>query len=346
MENRKIDKNNIPERALLAEQNVKAENESLIPSLYFKLAFINENESSHRYYQIRHPGAVFSIHFEDVLTALKELGIFVTKLQENCDKCTNEDHKKLESLSLILLFQLINYFESGYEMFLCFCGKKTKPKKDKPLFQWFEVNGYKEIISSYFNNINPFLKDYRNLFNALKHSSNHLGIFNMFNPTLNKKILGFYLQGVDEAGAIGPVRDFHPMFEGLTTAWSFNYHAIKIYYLIYKIALEMEAVMEKLSKKENLSFVISGLETKHDHIGEVAKNAFLELQKFYKVFNVFYPQEYKDDIWVGSEDLSKGPISFTKKIFAPVSFLGWGIQATYRGDGFSKSFNLIYYRGK
>lgn len=329
----------------MAQQNVKSENESLIPPLYFKLASIKENESSHRYYQIRHPGGVFSIHFEDVLTALKELGIFVTNLQNSCDQCTAEDHEKLESLSLILLFQLINYFESGYEMFLCFCAENTKPKKDKPLFQWFEINGYKEIISSYFNNINPLLRDYRNLFNALKHSSNHLSIFNMFNPALNKKILGFYLEGVNEAGAIGPVREFHPIFEGLTTAWSFNYHAIKIYYLIYKIALEMEVVIEKLSKKD-LSFVTSGLETKYDHIGEVAKKTFLEIQKFYGAFNLFYPQEYHDDIWVCSVDLSKGPISFTKKIFAPISFLGWGIQATYKGDGFSRSFNLIYYRGK
>jgi hypothetical protein len=225
----------------LEQQNVKTESESLIPLLYFKLASIKDNESSHRYYQIRHPGAVLSIHFKDVLTALKELGNSVTKLQENCDQCTAEDLEKMESLTLILLFRLINYFESGYEMFLCFCGEKTKPKKDKPLFQWFEVNGYKEIISSYFNNINPLLKDYRNLFNALKHSSNHLSIFNMFNATLNKKILGFYLEGVDEVGAIGPVRDFHPIFEGLTTAWSFNHHAMKIYYLIYKIAFEMEA---------------------------------------------------------------------------------------------------------
>ena len=60
----------------------------------------------------------------------------------------------------------------------------------------------------------------------------------------------------------------------------------------------------------------------------------------------FYPQEYNEGAWVCSADLQNGQLTFIKKIFPNESYSGWSAILMPKGDGFSRSWSLLYYNKK
>lgn len=246
-----------------------------------------------------------------------------------------------------LLFQLVNYFESGYEIFLCFCDRRDKPQPGRPLHSWFTDNGYENEVKPYFGNINPVLARYRDLFNALKHSSNRLGIFQFVNPQTLRKAMGFYLEGVSKNGAIGSVLSLHPEYEGMSTAWSYNLHLRTLYFLIYQIALEMGEVIQRLCARHNIRLDPPTAPMPFLDLEKLAVTAMTNtVSRFGSAFNVFYPQEATEKMRAASLDDKEGSIVFTEEIVGEKAIgLGqiWGVTMTSKGDGFSRSWQLLYF---
>ena len=331
----------------MGTENIKIQSVfSLIPPVHYKFSAIKEGELSYRYYEVRHPGAIFSMHLQDILGAFNALNFAVANLQATGGKCSDEEAENLQTLTLNFLFSLINYFESGYEIFLCFCGQHKKPQKDKPLYQWLKTNNYESEISAYFSNIDPMLRIYRKFFNALKHSSNRIMNFQFLKPDGTQKVMGFYLEGVNDKGVIGPVTEFHPMYDDMFTAWSYNFNLFQSYYLIYKIASEIGEAVDRICKKRNLSLVTPDPTLVNTGVEKVASDAFSAMQRFYRAFNTFYPQEYGEEAWVCSADLQNGQLAFSKKTFPRELFSGWPRILMTKGDGFSRSWSLIYSKGQ
>jgi len=328
-------------------ENIKIQSVfSLIPAVYYKLSVVKEGELSYRYYEVKHPGAIFSMHLQDVFGAFNALNFAVGNIQATGGECSGKDAENLQTLTLSFLFSLNNYFESGYEIFLCFCDQHTKPQKNEKLYEWLVKNGYKDEIVTYFSNINPLLKDYRIFFNMLKHSSNHIMNFQFLKPDGKRKVMGFYLEGVNDKGAIGPVIELHPMHDDMFTSWSYNFHLFKTYYLIYKIASEIGEAVDRICKKQNLSLAVPCPALVNTGVEKVTSDAFSAMQRFYRTFNTFYPQEYNEGAWVCSADLQNGQLTFIKKIFPNESYSGWSAILMPKGDGFSRSWSLLYYNKK
>src|SRR3989344_2377692 len=328
-------------------ENIKIQSAfSLIPPTHYKFSAVKEGELSYGYYEVRHPGAIFSMHLQDIFSAFNALSFAVANLQATGGKCSDEEAENLQSLTLSMLFSLINYFESGYEIFLCYCDQHTKPVKNKPLYQWLNSNGYQNEISAYFSNIDPLIGTYRNFFNALKHSSNRIMNFQFLKPDGTQKVMGFYLEGVNDKGVIGPIVEFHSMYDDMFTAWSYNFHLYKIYFLIYKIASEMGEAVERICKKRNMTLSIQNPTLVNTGVEKVASEAYSTMQRFYRAFNTFYPQEYDEKAWICSADLVNEQLIFAEKIFTRESFSGWPRILMTKGDGFSRSWSLIYSKGQ
>ncbi len=329
------------------EERIKAQNViSLIPSVYYRLSTVKEGEFSYRYYEVRHPGAIFSIHLQETLESFNALSLAINNIQATGSQCTDEEVENLKALTLNLLFNLNNYFESGYEIFLCFCNQHAKPPKDKPLYQWFNTNGYQSEISPYFSAIDSVLGIYRRFFNALKYSSNRIMLFQFFKPDMTQKVMGFYLEGVNEQGVIEPVSEFHPSYEDMFTAWSYNFFLFNIYFLIYKIAQEIENSVELICKKNKIVLSNSEPFLVYAGIEKIISDAHSTIQRFYKVFNIFYPQERNEKTWICSVDKNNEQIVFEQKPFAQVDILEWPKGFISKGDGFSRSWNLLYKRSE
>lgn len=319
--------------------------QSLVPPLYYTLSKVKENELSYQYYAVRHPGAIFSIHFSDLVNTFNNLYKKVNNLQAVANICSDQDREELRSLTQNFLLLLNRYFESGYEVFLCFCPQVQKPPVEQPLFQWFEDKSYKTVIEKYFINTTRFLKRYRKILNALKHSSNQLSIFQFVNPDNQGSTLGFYLEGVDDKGVTGPLVEFHPMHDGRYTAWSYNLHFKHFYYLIYKIASEIESVVSNLCSTNNIILPSTTTALAVPNLDTLSRDAFNSLKRLDAPVFFYFPQEGDEKTKIVSLAEDNGTLIFSDTT-SPERVIPKGARAvmTSRGDGFSRSWSLLYFK--
>jgi len=319
--------------------------QSLIPPLYYKLSRIKEGELAYHYYTVRHPGAIFSIHFSNVTSSFNSLYKKINNLQAVADICSDQDREELRSLTQDFLLLLNRYFESGYEIFLCFCPQVQKPLADQPLFQWFQNKTCKTTVAEYFSNITSFLGRYRKLLNALKHSSNQLAIFQFINPDNQGKTLGFYLEGVDEKGVIGPVLEFHPMYDKRYTAWSYNLHFKHFYYLIYKIASEIESVIDSLCSANNIILPTPPTPLVIPNLDLLSREAFANVKRLNAPVFFYFPQEGDEETRIVSLAEDNSTLIFSNNT-SPEKVIPKGSRAimTSKGDGFSRSWSLLYFK--
>jgi hypothetical protein len=319
---------------------------SLVPPVYYALRAVQENTFSYGYYGLRHPASIFSIHFSSVMTAFTSLAIAINNIQGTGTPCSNEENDRLKALTGEFLFQLINYFESGYEVFLCFCEQFEKPSSRQPLYRWFTSHGYGNDIQPYFTNTNSELGDYRKLFNALKHSSNRLEVFQFMHPHGATKALGLYLESVDDEGSVGPNVELHPMYQDEYTAWSYNRHIRTFYFLIYKIASEMNAAVQRLCERKGVSLSLLNIPLVSTDLETLANAALVNVaNRFDGVFNVFYPQEAEMQVKTVSFDAGQEAIIFSEHVAGEQAIptgQGWGAMMTMKGDGVSRKFSLLY----
>jgi hypothetical protein len=321
---------------------------SLVPPVYYRLSAVKEGQFSYGYYGLRHPGAVFSNHFSDVLAAFNSLAGAVNNLQASGGPCSDEEIERVRSRTHDLIFRLINYFECGYEIFLCFCGQHEKPRPEQPLHKWLDAKGYRGDIESYFSQTRPELERYRKFLNALKHSSNRIMIFQFLNPQKATKALGFYLEGVDEGGALGPLSSLHPLYRGTCTAWSYNLHLRNFYFLVYKIAGEMDSVIQRLCLRGGTSLCPPGTPLVSAAVETIAGAAISNtVGRFEGVFATFFPQEAEENVKTVSIDPSDGSMAFSDYVAGDKAILpgqGWTAIMSSRGDGFSRSWKLPYFK--
>lgn len=317
--------------------------QSLIPPFFYTLSKISEGGLSYRYYQVRHPGAIFSRTFLDVLNSYNLLYKKVNNVQASANACTDNDRAELLSLTQEFLANLLKYFEGNYEIFLCFCPQETKPSQE--LYKWFSSKTYGSLVAKYFQNTNPYLKKYRELLNALKHSSNKLLILQFINPENQGSTIGFYLEGVvDEHGAIGPLPEFHPLHNDRHTAWSYNLHFKNLYFLIHKIAIEADSVVQQLIKDNKLSLGPVIMPLVSANIEQVARDAFTNAKRLNHDSFYYFPQEENEAAQTVSLSTDNSELIFEEKTQNSVLPKGSRIIVAFSGDGFSRTFGLPYFK--
>jgi len=329
-----------------AKEEIKLQKtQSLVPPLYYTLSKIKENELSYQYYVVRHPGAIFSLHFSDLMNEFNALYKKVNNLQAAVDVCSDADREELRAMTQDFLLLLNRYFESGYEIFLCFCPQVQKPSGEQPLFQWFEDKPYNTVVEKYFANTNPFLKRYRKVLNALKHSSNQLSIFQFVNPNNQGSTLGFYLEGVNDKGVIGPLVESHPMHDGRYTAWSYNLHFKHFYYLIYKIASEIESVVNGLCSTNNIILPSTPTALAIPNLDTLSRDAFNGVKRLNASVFYYFPQEGDEETKIVSLAEDNSTLVFSDTA-SPERVIQKGARAvmTSKGDGFSRSWSLLYFK--
>jgi hypothetical protein len=324
-------------------QNLK----SLIPPIYYELSKVKEGSGSYRYYQTRHPAGLFSMNFTDVLTTYNELASLVNNQQVQYSLESNEDHTKLKELTVIFLFRLITYFESGYEIFLNFCPETDKPKIGQPLYKWFSNQPYKQEVEKYFSVINPTIKKYRDFFNGLKHSSNQIAIYYFFKND-SPRLLGFYLEGVNPEGAISAVPELHQMYKDQHTEWSYNFHLRIFYFLIYKIAIEIEKVVGKLCEINKISLTLLPCPLVPANLETPCERAYTFARQFKSMFGLFYPQESIEitkDVKISVDNSNLEFLDYTPNQDVAKREMGYIGAFRSRGDSFSRSWTLPYMGG-
>lgn len=320
-------------------QNVK----SLLPPLYYELSKVKEYGLAYKYYQVRHPGAIFSTTFTETVTSLNSLYKKVNNIQGVGDVCSDKDREELVSLTKDFLLRLTNYFEGNYEVFLCFSPQFPKPPSNIELYKWFKSQNLNSSIESYFLNTDNFLKKYRKILNALKHSSNQLRIFQFITTENKTSGLGFYLEGVNADGAVGPDMELHPLSGDRYTAWSYNLHLKNFYFLIYKIATEAELVVKKLCNQHNITLPEESTPLSSPNLEILARELFQNISRLNNPAFLHFPQESTEITKIPSITNNNESLTFTEYKSGD-SVIQKGTKAVFnaKGDGFSRTFSLPY----
>ena len=288
-------------------------------------------ECSHLHYSLRHPGAIFNLTFHQVLLALD--GVVVEVLRGG-----DADYDGLALRHLTLLLALNSYSEAFYEMLLASSKPDIAPPDNLPLWQWLRERKYRAAAVYYEALRNTDAVYFRNMFNALKHSSSTLRIFRLL--TSEQVLNGYYVESGSASGAIGPDDRFHPLWQGKYTANSFMRDLRRVHHLVYLIAEAMASGL-LLHYQE-----VYGRELKPVPWSSPKNNQQPLLDNVCRLPRKFFPHEA--GLWVPyvslEEQASTAALVFSEER-APVSTARYKFEYRTFGDGYTRAFTLPFFVG-
>lgn len=303
------------------------------PPLIGYLASIGENEFSYRYYNLRHPGGIFSLQLNNVVDDFLELLSSLKQLQNKEIKAVGSGINKEFSRLIINFFK---YYESCYEIILACCKEHKHPNEREFLHGWLKKFGY-EAGKQFYSKVKEDTKYFRELYNKLKHTSNDLRIFCFYNE--NRRIMGYYLESVNVDGSLGPFEGLHPLFHNKNSANSFNLSLRQLYYCLYKIADVLCFVLIKHFKKVyNISLRFNNKWVRNNCKYKGLIDLYDEIKDLPELF---FPNEL--DNFVPMPNLKGKYLDFQIIKPTPINLKKFRRGFATSGDGFSRSFRLPFY---
>lgn len=195
-----------------------------------------------------------------------------------------EDHenKKVLDSQEELLGSLLGFAEDSFHILQCFYPADTVAKNVESVQEWLEYadkhlyREYVEKIDSYLGNLAPIVHAIRDNNAPLKQArlrSEH------------GYIDGYYLEGVDNKGIMGPDRKIHKLFRNTDTAFSYNrelkYHLVNLIFITHHI----KTAIGKILHKKHIEIT-----NNEDGAGESEK-LFHIAEQIEKLPYLFYPDE-------------------------------------------------------
>jgi len=317
----------------------KRDNLGFIPEIIGYLASIKEFEYSYKYYNLRHPGAIFNVatnyvvrDFIGLLDELEEYRTHYKKYDYHRDHYDIYGYG-LEAKFRILIYDLIKFYDSCAEIIIG-CCKQHSPRPTIFLWKWLETNGYKKSSKYMFKNTKNELSSFRNINNKLKHSSSKIISNNLiYRDTI---VMGFFVEAAFDDGSVGPDEIIHPKYKGKHSAISYNFILRNMYYTFYKISEVLkEAIIQHLKDVYQVSI--------HFNRAYNKSNDKLWRELYIKMKNlpaVYFPNEIGNEVYKFEELRDK--LVFTK-IHAKsinVDWIKWDFRQS--GDGFTRTYRIPF----
>ncbi|WP_048189923.1 hypothetical protein [Methanobacterium sp. SMA-27] len=316
----------------MEELKIKFEEElNYCPPVLGHLSSIGENEFSYRYYKFRHPAGIFSLQLNNIIDDFLDL---LSSLEQMQNKKINVDERNINKKFVRLISSFFKYYESCYEIFVGCCKQHDPPRESEPLHQWLYKNNY-DVGQKFFDKVKDDTGYFRTLNNKLKHTSNDLRIFCFYNNHM--KIMGYYLESVDDNGSLGPDEELHPRFQDQHTANSFNFILRQLYYCIYEIANILDSVLIQHFREVysiNLSYNSEFTKLLDCNTLRNLNEKINNLPEFY------FPNEFNREIPIPY--LDDGYLIFEIEDSISLDLIGFKVGFVTSGDGFSRSFRLPF----
>lgn len=187
------------------------------PAVFSLLAGLAPGSVKHAEHGLRPPGGIYNVSvarvlraFDAILDQLDALG----RIPESADGSLDSDGAALLAAQVELLEAMVAYIDDGYQI-LKACHPPDPTNREAFAHKWLEkarhpsVRGFKNAVSAYREAVAPIV-------NHIKHEHGRLSLVVFHNG--EQRIAGYFLQGVDRSGAVGPDARIHPG----DTAFSFN----------------------------------------------------------------------------------------------------------------------------
>lgn len=242
-------------------------NGSYDTELYNLLANIPED---FKFYNGEHkldtPLSIYHISIERVLKAFEDILENLNKYYNNSinDKCwsiIDANHKEL-------LDSIMSFIDDGYHIMKCLYSKSSVNENERFADKWLEKID-SGIINNYKNKIKPYRKKLALMDNKIKHNHAryyHVECTQRHSRLISTRSVGYYIGGLDEKGAALPDEDIHSLFNGMSTAISYNKDIPELLANIYYISHYTASTINKIIYKEYNKIKINIQKKNHDLI--------------------------------------------------------------------------------
>jgi hypothetical protein len=225
------------------------------PRVAALLNSIDDTACSHNHYGLRHPADIFHAILSGLATRFTALLQVVSPIENARSEAPQPNDESVE-LYKELLEAFFRYVDCGYEIILTLCEKQVlQGGQNKFLYKWLNAQDKRlknhgfEAGSLYYSIIKQETAFFRLLHNELKHSSNCLRPVTV--QIGLQRCFGYFLEGADSNGTIGPSRAFHKSVNGQRSANSFSRDLRLLYHSTYLVGDALRKALTFLYKERH-----------------------------------------------------------------------------------------------
>lgn len=298
--------------------------------LYNTLKSLPREILHHNDYELREPLGIYSVSISRVFRAFKNI---LDKLQK-----LNPDLEEIDLAHKELLDSIMAFIDDGYLIMKCLYSKSVLPENiifaDKCLEKVDKL-----LIKNHKENIFPYRNKVALIANKTKH--NHARYCHVELSTNLGKVLGYYIEGVDNKGTIIPNKEIHPDYNGVHTAISYNKdireQIANVYFISHYIS---DAIVKIVMKNYNISLNIGKYE--YD-----SNNEIIEIfNRVNSLKTLFFPDEYEDltQIIVKEDCIQIRKPAYKSYVNKLYEYDSSKVRTTISGDGTTLSWALPYFQ--
>ncbi|MDD3421360.1 MAG: hypothetical protein PHS47_03560 [Methanocellales archaeon] len=184
-----------------------------------------------------------------------------------------------------------------------------------------------------YNKTKDDLKYFRKIYNKLKHTNRVIRTINFHR---NKSaVMGYYIEAVSDDGSVGPDEDFHPKYQNMHSANSYNLTLKMLYYSLYQISDFLKDVIINQVK----DFHKKDLKFNSDY--KTDTKTWEEL--FYKIQNlpnIYFPNEFGKATC--DVKIENGKLILQTKSAESTDLSKHKIEIMTFGDGFTRNYRMPF----
>lgn len=243
---------------------------------------------------LRHPKAIYLVSSMNVYRSFYNFFDEFNKLDYDKNKVCY-CHKEITDT-------LMAYCDDIYHIVKCFIPKDDNSKDDIFADKWIS-RIYKKEIRDYKERILEYRDSFAKINNRVKHQHGRYSKVKM--EYKYGFVDGYFIDGVDEDGAIVPYEGIHSRYEDKYTATSFNKDIVEFILSFIKISDFAKQLIFCIVKKKH------GIELKENYPDkfENRKDLYKIISKVAEMKKVYFPNEYDNLVEL---NINKNEIEFVK----------------------------------
>lgn len=293
--------------------------------LYNLLMLVPENLYHNYEHRLSTPKTIYSRAKDRVLVAFEE----ILSLLERVKNKEDVDKKDINKCHKELIDSLMAFTDDGFNVLKCFIPKQEEKIESKFANKWLEAIE-PSIIKKCSKNVYKYRKRIGLIDNKIKHEH---GRYNEIEIEFSYyKVLGYYIDSVNEDGVVLPDKSIHPDYCGKRTAISYNEDIRELIINMYFIAYQFSQTLINILKKRN------GISFNYQKCISYDNNRILKIfTRISRLDEAFFEDEYfnlpqiiiKDNV---IELREKAYNSYVNKLIKPLNYkISTGVMIEDKG---------------
>ena len=287
-------------------------------------------------FNLRHPYSIYILGQDRFINSYIDLMRFLNE---------QKDFRNIEDLEFFnktkeVIESFAAFIDDLYSIFKCFCPPNASKYAGKFNDKWLE-GADSDVIKNFKDTI-TFTQVFSKINNEIKHNHGRISKIN-FRSALYGNCFGFFIQKYD-GDAVVPFEEIHPKYNGMHTAFSYNWFLYEILGQFYSLNYIASKTLIKLIYK------MSGKNIIPRNI-VMDKNAIINVVNILNktITNILFDDEYSKPFYQielnDSKLLIKSPAdkTFSKRF---IKYKTAKIEFTCSLDGVTLSYGLPYFQPK